>query len=75
MNDRLKKYQKNINKGQKVICQYFNSADNRFYGEFFTVEIIEVGTDNYKPPRDFVGKLEDGNLGTFWKKEIKGVVS
>jgi hypothetical protein len=70
----LTNIQKNIKVGDKVICQYYNSADKRFYGSFFNVSVMAIGVDTYTPIRDFVGVLEDGSIGTFWRKEIKGSV-
>lgn len=71
----LKQLQKNIKVGDKLICLYFNSNNNAFYGSFFTVIVTEIGTDNYKPIRDFVGQKDDGTFVTLWRKEIKGNVA
>jgi hypothetical protein len=59
--------------GDKVICQYFNKADGRFYGKTFTATIIEKsqGEPNYNPPRDYVVQREDDKTYiTIWRKEI-----
>lgn len=66
---------KNIKVGDKVICQYYNATDERYYGEFFNVSVMAIGVDTYTPVRDFVGVLDDGRMVTLWRKEIKGSVS
>ena len=68
----LSSLRKNIKIGDSLNCMYYNSVDKRYYGSFFTVTVVEIGTDNYKPVRDFVGKTEDGRLVTLWRMEIKG---
>ena len=71
----LSSIRKNIKVGDKVICQYYNAADKRYYGEFFNVSVMAIGVDAYIPVRDFVGVLDDGRIVTLWRKEIKGLVS
>ena len=70
---RLKKYQKNIVVGDKLICRYYNEQDGRYYGSFFDVSVLAVGVDTYLPVRDFVGTLKDGRIVTLWLKEIQGI--
>lgn len=71
----LSNIRKKIKVGDKVICQYYNANDERYYGEFFNVSVMAIGVDSYTPVRDFVGVLDDGRIVTLWRKEIKGSVS
>lgn len=64
--------------GSKVKCQYFNTPDNRFYGNFFTGEILSIVREKsyYTPPKQFVLKRDDDSrIITVARKEIKKILS
>lgn len=60
--------------GDKVSCQYYNTPDRRFYGEFFEAEVLRVPDEAWviKPKRDYlVRRLDNGIEITLHRKEIK----
>jgi len=63
--------------GDKVLCQFYNTPDKRFYGKLWKAKIVEIQIkkgnydSNYNPVRDFVVKDTDGLFHTVWRKEIK----
>ena len=62
---------KTLQLGDKVVCQFFNTPDNEFYGNTFVATII--GRDEkcaYQPARDFVVQDVDGHIHSLWRKEI-----
>jgi hypothetical protein len=69
----------NLKVGSKVLCRYFNTPDNRFYGESFEAEVLATDNDktqNYRPARPYlVKRSDDGRMITLLRKEIKRVLS
>lgn len=59
--------------GDKVICQYYNTPDTRFYGSTFEAVIISVNAlEEYTPPRQFaVKRLDDERIVTVHRREIR----
>jgi len=67
-----------LNPGVKVLCRYFNTPDNKFYGEYFTAEFIKKQNKlnpEYLPYHPYVVKNENGSITTLDRKEIKKILS
>ena len=57
--------------GSKVLCRYFNTPENRFYGEYFTAEIIKINIKTRKSLADNVTDIPTG-IKTFTVKHNNG---
>lgn len=71
------KTRKTLKPGSIVQCQYFNTPDNRFYGEYFNAEFIkkqDALNPEYLPYRPYIVKLENGSIITLNRKEIKHIL-
>lgn len=58
--------------GDKVICQFYNTPDHRFYGRTFEAVIISTNArEEYTPPRQFaVRRTLDNTVVTLDRREI-----
>jgi hypothetical protein len=69
---------KTLKIGSVIECRYFNTPDNRFYGEYFTAEFMKKQDSlnpEYLPYRPYVVKKNDGSIITLNRKEIKNILS
>jgi len=60
---------KTLKTGSIVQCRYFNTPDNKFYGEYFNAEVIGKNADKWTVKRS------DGYTVTLNRKEIKHILS
>lgn len=62
-----------LKQGMKVECRFFNTPENRFYGNFFTATVVEKvsGYELYPNTRWLVDR--DGQYIELKRKEIRRV--
>lgn len=65
---------KPLDVGDKVLCRYFNTPDNKFVGPTFEAEIMSISEGTTKNQRQFVVRRFDRKpvnaIVTIWRKEI-----
>jgi hypothetical protein len=58
--------------GSKVLCQYYNTPDKKFYGDFFEGEIIKIQLGNNREKLYTIQCKYD--IVNLYRKEIKRII-
>jgi len=59
--------------GDKVLCRYFNTPDHKFYGDYFTGIVENMGKNNIGEKWYEISK-EVGVTTVLHRKEIKKIL-
>ena len=66
---------KKLSVGDKVMCQYYNTPEEKFYGDLWEAEIVAIEKTNFEGGKEFLVHKSEQDYDLFVeRREIKKVL-